>query len=114
MADQRLALVCNGELVARFPISTSKFGTGDNFGSYKTPLGQFRVCDKLGEDLSPGAVIKHRSATGEVIPVNAPGRDTDRDPRVLGLDGLEQQNHNARGRGIYIHGTPRRSTWASR
>ena len=91
--------------VARFPISTSRFGTGDHFGSYKTPLGQFRVCDKIGEDLSPGAVIKHRSATGEVIPVNAPGRD----PivtRLMWLDGLEEQNRNARVRGIYIHGTP--------
>ncbi|HEX4085331.1 MAG TPA: L,D-transpeptidase [Chthoniobacteraceae bacterium] len=107
--DQKLALVCDGELVARFPVSTSRFGTGDNFGSYKTPLGELRVCDKIGQDLSPGAVIHHREATGEVLPVNAPGRD----PivtRVIWLDGLEAQNHNARSRGIYIHGTPEERT----
>jgi len=107
--DQKLAVVRDGELVDRYPISTSRFGTGDNFSSYKTPLGELRVCDKIGEDLSPGAVIRHRSATGEVLPVNVPGRD----PivtRVIWLDGLEPQNRNARSRGIYIHGTPEERT----
>jgi hypothetical protein len=107
--DQRLAVVCDGELVARFPVSTSRFGTGDNFYSYKTPLGDLKVCDKIGGNLPPGAVIHHRAATGEVLPVNAPGRD----PivtRVIWLDGLESQNKNARGRGIYIHGTPQEWT----
>jgi len=107
--DQRLAVVQDGELVARYPISTSRFGTGDGFGSYKTPLGELRVYDKIGEDLSPGAVIRHRSATGEVLQVNAPGRD----PivtRVIWLDGLEPQNKNALSRCIYIHGTPEERT----
>ena len=107
--DQRLAVVRDGELVARFPVSTSRFGTGDNFYSYKTPLGELKVCDKIGENLPAGAVIHHRSATGEVLPVNAPGRD----PivtRVIWLDGLEPQNKNARSRGIYIHGTPQEWT----
>lgn len=106
--DQRLAVVRDGELVARYPVSTSRFGTGDSFYSYKTPLGELRVCDKIGGDLPPGAVIHHRSPTGEVLPVNAPGRD----PivtRVIWLDGLEAQNRNARSRGIYIHGTPQES-----
>jgi lipoprotein-anchoring transpeptidase ErfK/SrfK len=107
--DQRLAVVRDGELVARFPVSTSRFGTGDQFWSYKTPLGELKICEKIGQDLSPGAVIRHRSATGEVLPANAPGRD----PivtRVIWLDGLETQNKNARARGIYIHGTPQENT----
>jgi lipoprotein-anchoring transpeptidase ErfK/SrfK len=107
--DQRLAVVRDGEWVARFPVSTSQFGTGDNFYSYKTPLGDLKVCDKIGENLPPGAVIRHRAPTGEVLPVNAPGRD----PivtRVIWLDGLEAQNTNARSRGIYIHGTPQEWT----
>jgi len=107
--DQRLAVVKDGQLVARFPVSTSRFGTGDQFYSYKTPLGQLRVYDKIGNGLAPGAVIRHRSATGEVLPVNAPGRD----PivtRVIWLDGLEPQNKNALSRGIYIHGTPEERT----
>ncbi len=107
--DQRLELVRDGQWIAKFPISTSRFGTGDRFGSYRTPLGDLRVCDKIGENLTPGTVIRHRAATGEVLPVNAPGRD----PivtRVIWLDGLEAQNKNARVRGIYIHGTPEERT----
>ncbi len=107
--DQRLAIVRDGEWLARFPVSTSRFGTGDNFYSYKTPLGELKVCDKIGDNLPPGAVIHHRAPTGEVLPVNAPGRD----PivtRVIWLDGLEPQNKNARSRGIYIHGTPQEWT----
>jgi hypothetical protein len=104
VADQKLALLRDGGLVKKFPISTSKFGLGDSFGSYKTPVGKFRVCAKVGDHLSIGAVFKQRNATGEVLPVNAPGRD----PivtRIIWLDGLEPQNANARSRGIYIHGT---------
>lgn len=104
VADQRLTVVRDGGWVAKYRISTSRFGSGDSFGSYKTPLGQFRVCDKVGESLASGTVIKHRVATSEVLPVNAAGRD----PivtRVIWLDGLEEQNRNAKARGIYIHGT---------
>ena len=104
VADQRMALVVEGGLVKKYPISTSKFGLGDSYGSYKTPLGRLRICDKVGENLPIGSVLKQRHATGEILPVNAPGRD----PivtRILWLEGLESQNDNARGRGIYIHGT---------
>jgi hypothetical protein len=104
VADQKLAILRDGGLVKKFPISTSKFGLGDSHGSYKTPLGKLRVCDKIGDELTAGAVLKARHATGEVLPVNAPGRD----PivtRILWLEGLEAQNENARERGIYIHGT---------
>jgi hypothetical protein len=104
VADQKLALLCNGEVFARYPVSTSRFGIGDNYGSYKTPLGRLRVCDKIGGNLTPGTVIRHREATREVLPANAPGRD----PivtRIIWLDGCESQNAHAHARGIYIHGT---------
>lgn len=104
VAEQKMALLRDGELLKKYPISTSKFGVGDGPGSYKTPLGKLRVCDKIGDELAIGAVLKKRHATGEVLPVNAPGRD----PivtRIIWLEGLEAQNDNARARGIYIHGT---------
>jgi len=105
VAEQKMAVLRDGGLIQKYPVSTSRFGVGDAYRSYKTPLGQLRVCEKVGDDLLPGAVIKHRSATGEVLDVNAPGRD----PivtRILWLEGLEEQNRNAKERGIYIHGTP--------
>lgn len=102
---QQLKLVKQGQEVAKFPVSTSKFGLGDDWHSYKTPIGQLQVCEKMGRELPEGAVIKHGQFTGEVLPPNAPGRD----PivtRMIRLQGLESQNKHAFGRGIFIHGTP--------
>jgi lipoprotein-anchoring transpeptidase ErfK/SrfK len=100
-----LALVDRGHLLARYPISTSKFGIGDSAGSYRTPLGSLFVSAKFGDRLPPGAVIKNRVPTGELVGVDAPGRDAIV-ARVIWLRGMEAQNRGARDRCIYIHGTP--------
>jgi len=103
--DQELTVVKEGQEVAKFPISTSKFGLGDDFRSYKTPVGVFQVCAKAGENLPVGAVLKGGRFTGEVLAPDAPGRD----PivtRMIRLQGLESQNRHTLARGIFIHGTP--------
>jgi lipoprotein-anchoring transpeptidase ErfK/SrfK len=104
VAEQKLALIRNGEVIKKYVVSTSKFGLGDSFGSYRTPLGSLRISEKIGAGLPAGAVIKHRSPTGEVLRPNAPGRDPIVS-RILWLDGQERANQNAHGRGVYIHGT---------
>jgi len=103
--DQALALVDRGKLIARYSISTSKFGTGDSNASYRTPLGTLFVSAKVGDRLPAGAVIKNRIPTGEMVGVDAPGRDAIVS-RVIWLRGMEAQNQKARDRCIYIHGTP--------
>jgi lipoprotein-anchoring transpeptidase ErfK/SrfK len=103
--EQKLVLLEKGQLVATYPISTSKFGLNDRPGSYGTPLGELEIADKIGDGAPAGAVFKDRRRTGEVIAVNAPGRD----PivtRILWLRGRELRNRNAFARDIYIHGTP--------
>jgi lipoprotein-anchoring transpeptidase ErfK/SrfK len=103
--DQKLALLDRGNLMATYPVSTSKFGLGDWRGSRFTPLGKLQVAEKIGDNAPPGTVFKSRRRTGEVVLANSPGRD----PivtRILWLRGLEAQNANAFRRGIYIHGTP--------
>jgi lipoprotein-anchoring transpeptidase ErfK/SrfK len=103
--DQKLALLEKGNLVATYPISTSKFGLGDRPGSFGTPLGELEVADKIGDGAPPGTVFKDRRRTGELVAVNAPGRD----PivtRIIWLRGREDRNANAYRRDIYIHGTP--------
>lgn len=105
VADQKMVLLRDGAEVSRYRISTSKFGLGDQWGSYATPLGSLQVAKKIGENAQEGAVFKERRLTGEVLPPNAPGRD----PivtRILWLRGLEPQNANCFKRCIYIHGTP--------
>jgi lipoprotein-anchoring transpeptidase ErfK/SrfK len=103
--DQKLAVLDRETLLAVYPVSTSKYGIGDSRGSYRTPLGQLEIAQKIGDGLPPGTVFKDRRRTGEIVGVNAPGRD----PivtRIIWLRGLEWQNANAFHRDIYIHGTP--------
>ena len=103
--DQKLAILDRGNLMATYPVSTSKFGLGDRPGSRATPLGQLQIAEKIGDNAAPGTVFKDRRRTGETVLANSPGRD----PivtRILWLRGLEAQNANAFARDIYIHGTP--------
>ena len=103
--EQKLALLDRGNLMAIYPVSTSKFGLGDSPGSSCTPLGELEIAEKIGDHAAPGTVFKDRRRTGEIIQPDSPGRD----PivtRILWLRGREPQNTNAYARMIYIHGTP--------
>ena len=105
VADQKLAVVVGGKVYRDYPISTSRYGEGDNWGSWRTPTGLLQIAGKIGASAPAGAVFSRRQVTGEVLPANAPGRD----PivtRILWLKGLEPQNRHAFARCIYIHGTP--------
>ena len=103
--EQKLALIDHGNVLAIYPVSTSKFGLGDWRGSRFTPLGKLQIAEKIGANAPPGTVFKDRLRTGEIVAPDSPGRD----PivtRILWLRGLEAQNANAFTRDIYIHGTP--------
>ena len=105
VADQAMNVYFRDQLIARYAVSTSQFGVGDNPGTCATPLGRLAVAKKIGDGAPLGTVFKDRKPTGEILTPNAPGRD----PivtRILWLKGLEPQNQNAFGRYIYIHGTP--------
>ena len=100
-----MALLEDGAPRATYPVSTSKFGLGDNPGSRGTPLGTLEIAQKIGDGAPSGAVFKDRRRTGEIVAPDAPGRD----PivtRILWLRGEEPQNAQAYSRYIYIHGTP--------
>lgn len=103
--DQRLVLLDKGQPVKSYPVSTSKFGTGSQSRSNKTPLGKMYVHQKIGGGARPGAVFKSRRQTGEVLRPNTPGRDPIVS-RILWLEGVERANSNTKERFIYIHGTP--------
>jgi lipoprotein-anchoring transpeptidase ErfK/SrfK len=108
-ASQRMIVLRDGQKIAEYPVSTSKFGVGDAPGSNSTPTGLLKIRKKIGGNAPAGTVFKSRKPTGEILPVDAPGRD----PivtRILWLEGLEPQNRNAFHRYIYIHGTPEERT----
>ena len=103
--DQKLMVMGNGAKLATYPVSTSKFGLGDDWGRMTTPLGFLQVAEKIGDHAPTGAVFRNRRFTGEILKPNSPGRD----PiitRIIWLRGLEASNAHAFSRCIYIHGTP--------
>jgi L,D-transpeptidase YbiS len=106
--EQRLDLLDGDEVVARYPISTSRFGLGSEEGSFKTPIGRFRIGEKIGADAPAGTIFRGR------VPLapNEPEPDTEDRilTRILWLDGLEPHNANTRARFIYIHGTSHEET----
>lgn len=103
--EQRMAVYHKDTLLGTFAVSTSKFGYGDGAGTNHTPLGKLKVARKIGGGQPSGMKFKSRRPTGEIVAVNAPGRD----PivtRILWLKGRAGENPNAYSRYIYVHGTP--------
>jgi L,D-transpeptidase YbiS len=101
--EQTLQLLHRQEVIHQFPISTSRFGSGQASGSFQTPLGRFRIHEKIGGDQPANTVFRGR------VPVTNPS-DWEKESdlitsRILWLDGIEPHNQNTRERFIYIHGT---------
>ena len=103
VGKQQLALKLGREMLASYPVSTSRFGLGSKEGSFKTPTGKFRIAEKIGDRMPLGTVFKSRrpvKATKKIL------REEDLVmTRILWLDGLDRRNANTHGRYIYIHGT---------
>jgi lipoprotein-anchoring transpeptidase ErfK/SrfK len=101
--DQLLTLKYDETPVRTYPVSTSRFGIGTEEGSFKTPVGRFRVAEKIGGKMPAGTIFRSRVALkpGDPLP---PTEDLVMS-RVLWLDGLDEHNANTRERFIYIHGT---------
>jgi L,D-transpeptidase YbiS len=113
-ADQSLELREGVVTRKRYRISTSKYGLGEETGSFKTPRGHHYIRAKIGAGCPEGTVFVGRRPTGEVYSAALAARYPDRDwilTRILWLSGLER-GHNRLGsvdtmrRFIYIHGTP--------
>ncbi len=103
VSDQRLDLRRDGEVIRSFPVSTSRFGLGTEEGSLKTPLGHFRIAQKIGHDQPSGTVFRARVPLRPGDPL--PETEDWITSRILWLDGTELENANTRNRYIYIHGT---------
>lgn len=89
--------------IARYPISSSKFGLGTEPGSNKTPLGNFFIEEKIGNGQPAWMIFYRREPTGEIA---SPGGEIDHVlTRILWLGGLDPENANTHDRYIYIHGT---------
>lgn len=99
-------------VLARYPVSTSRFGAGEVKDSHCTPRGFHEVVERYGADTVLGSVFVSRVWTGDVLP-DHDWRQSEGDKilsRILRLAGREP-GKNAGGhldsyeRMIYIHGT---------
>ena len=101
--EQKLELIRGDETVRSFPVSSSRFGLGSEEGSNKTPLGQFKVSEKIGHDMPHGTIFQSRVPLQPGDPL--PPTEDWITSRILWLEGLDEHNRNTRDRFIYIHGT---------
>ena len=114
VARQQLYLFKHGARVATWPVSTSRYGTGERRGSFRTPLGLFMIARKVGAGLPEFAVLNRHGPVGwTATPVFAsddPAASRIITARILMLEGLEPGwnaggNVDTYARHIYIHGT---------
>jgi L,D-transpeptidase YbiS len=108
VSHQAAALRRGGEIVWSAPVSTSRFGLGEEEGSQKTPRGLHRVAEKIGGGAAPGTRFVSRVPNGQLwSPHEPPVEDDWVLTRILWLEGLEPHNANSKARYIYLHGTNR-------
>ena len=110
---QELVLFENAKIVNKYPISSAKNGSGNEFNSEKTPLGLHTIKSKYGHKTPTCGVFDHRKFTGEITTINHDTLSTNKDiisSRIIRIEGLEQGYNKGEGvdtymRKIYIHGT---------
>jgi L,D-transpeptidase YbiS len=100
---QLLRFFEGNDLVFEAPISTSRFGLGFEPGSFKTPIGRFRIYQKIGDDAPIGTVFRSRVPVTESLDSSSAADVVT--SRILWLDGVDAENANTKERYIYIHGT---------
>lgn len=114
IARQQLCLEDGSGPARVYPVSSSRFGVGEENGSFRTPRGQHRVRAMIGADCPLGSVFVGRRPTGEIYSDSLAQQFPERDwilTRILWLCG-EEPGFNRLGdvdtmrRYIYIHGMP--------
>jgi len=117
--QQRLYCIDHNEKkISDYPVSTSHFGTGNQNGSFKTPLGMHRIVQKIGGGCAINEVFIGRQPTGVLEDLLAKNEKLPEDiitSRILWLQGQEPGLNKGKNnqdeiidsyqRYIYIHGT---------
>lgn len=111
---QQLALTNgSGTVRGRYAVSTSKYGAGEQNGSFCTPRGRHVIRARIGAGQPVNSVFVRRRPTGEIwtpeLYAKFPGRDWIL-TRILWLSGCEPGKNrwgpvDTMRRYIYIHGT---------
>jgi len=113
----------NAKKICDYPVSTSRYGVGNLNGSFKTPLGNHSIAQKIGKGCAINEVFVGRESIGvldELLAAKQVLPDDIISSRILWLQGEDiglnkgenDKGENSRGemidsyqRYIYIHGT---------
>jgi lipoprotein-anchoring transpeptidase ErfK/SrfK len=112
--SQTLTVEKKGQAIKTYYVATSKFGVGQENGSFKTPLGWHEIKEKIGDQAPINTVFIGRIPTGEIYSHELGAKFPERDwilTRILWLSGLEPGKNQGANvdtfeRYIYIHGVP--------
>ena len=104
----------SGARIRQYLISSSRYGAGEQNGSFRTPRGRHIIRAKIGKGQAENTVFVKRRPTGEIYTPELGARYPARDwilTRILWLSGLEcgvnrLGDVDTMRRYIYIHGTP--------
>lgn len=102
--EQRLDVLNDQGLIKSFPVSTATKGVGFQEGSYRTPVGNFRISEKIGGDQPLHTIFKSRKPVGVWEADQGPQENLVL-TRIIRIEGLDEQNRNTMERFVYIHGT---------
>lgn len=115
IATQQLDLLDEqGQIIRQYLISSARKGTGQENGSFCTPLGKHIIRARIGVGQAVNTVFIKRRPTGEIYSPELGKQYPKRDwilTRILWLSGCER-GFNRLGsvdtmrRYIYIHGSP--------
>lgn len=104
IARQQIDLLDDtGGRVRTYPVSTSCYGLGSVPDSNFTPVGRFRIVQKIGHGAPERTIFRSRAVVGTWDGGVAPEDYVL--TRILWLDGMDEANVNTFSRYIYIHGT---------
>ena len=114
VASQILDVYDQNTIIRHYQVSSAKNGAGQEYGSFRTPLGKHIIRAKIGAGQAVNTVFVRRRPTGEIytpdLGASFPGRDWIL-TRILWLSGCEP-GFNRLGkvdtmrRYVYIHGSP--------
>ena len=113
ISEQRLYLKSGEQTLVSYPISTSKYGEGSRENSFKTPLGNHIIKEKIGENAPINTIFISRINTKNIASIENKQKNTENDyvtSRIMWLEGQENGVNKGPGidsyeRYIYIHGT---------
>jgi len=111
--NQKMYHIKNNNIISKYIISSSAYGTGNKAGSNKTPLGLHKVKEKYGKATPINGRMVGRVFYGDIAAIytdRTKSKTDDVTSRILWLEGMEEGKNKGKGidsykRHIYIHGT---------